>query len=118
MASFYIKDPLLAMFSMGMASFCNDLTMPVSWSTCMDVGHRGPTLRTRGAERRLAFHRTHAVQRHATPQRERNLAICRSHWRLSQRVHGRGKHLLLLQGAARPLRPIPRRAHRHVPQFE
>ena len=38
MASFYIKDPLLAMFSMGMASFCNDLTMPGSWSTCMDVG--------------------------------------------------------------------------------
>ena len=38
MVSFYIKDPLLAMFSMGMASFCNDLTMPGSWSTCMDVG--------------------------------------------------------------------------------
>jgi MFS transporter, ACS family, glucarate transporter len=38
MLSFYIKDPLLAMFSMGMASFCNDLTMPGSWSTCMDVG--------------------------------------------------------------------------------
>jgi len=38
MTSFYIKDPLLAMFSMGMASFCNDLTMPGSWSTCMDVG--------------------------------------------------------------------------------
>jgi len=38
MASFYIKDPLLAMFSMGMASFSNDLTMPGSWSTCMDVG--------------------------------------------------------------------------------
>ncbi len=38
MASFYIRDPLLAMFSMGMASFCNDLTMPGSWSTCMDVG--------------------------------------------------------------------------------
>jgi MFS family permease len=38
MISFYIKDPLLAMFSMGMASFCNDLTMPGSWTTCMDVG--------------------------------------------------------------------------------
>jgi MFS family permease len=38
MASFYIKDPLLAMLSMGMASFCNDLTMPGSWSTCMDIG--------------------------------------------------------------------------------
>ena len=40
MASFYIKDPLLAMLSMGLASFCNDLTMPGSWSTCMDVGGR------------------------------------------------------------------------------
>jgi len=38
MLSFYIKDPLLAMLAMGMASFCNDLTMPGSWSTCMDVG--------------------------------------------------------------------------------
>jgi MFS family permease len=36
--SFYIRDPLLAMFAMGSASFCNDLTMPGSWSTCMDVG--------------------------------------------------------------------------------
>jgi MFS family permease len=38
MTSFHIKDPLLAMLAMGMASFCNDLTMPGSWSTCMDVG--------------------------------------------------------------------------------
>ena len=38
MTSFYIKDPLLAMLAMGMASYCNDLTMPGSWSTCMDVG--------------------------------------------------------------------------------
>ncbi len=38
MLSFYIKDPLLAMLSMGMASFCNDLTMPGSWATCMDIG--------------------------------------------------------------------------------
>src|SRR5262245_21286254 len=38
MVSFYIKDPLLAMLSMGLASFCNDLTMPGAWSTCMDVG--------------------------------------------------------------------------------
>ncbi|HXG49636.1 MAG TPA: MFS transporter [Methylomirabilota bacterium] len=38
MASFHIRDPLLAMLSMGLASFCNDLTMPGSWSTCMDVG--------------------------------------------------------------------------------
>ncbi|HXJ59469.1 MAG TPA: MFS transporter [Verrucomicrobiae bacterium] len=38
MASYYIKDPLLAMLAMGFASFCNDLTMPGAWSTCMDVG--------------------------------------------------------------------------------
>ena len=37
-SSFYIRDPLLAMLAMGLASFCNDLTMPGSWSTCMDVG--------------------------------------------------------------------------------
>ena len=36
--SFYVKDPLFAMLVMGMASFCNDMTMPGSWSTCMDVG--------------------------------------------------------------------------------
>jgi len=40
MTSFYIKDPLLAMLSMGLASFCNDMTMPGSWATCMDVGGR------------------------------------------------------------------------------
>jgi MFS family permease len=37
-ASVYISDPLLAMLAMGVASFCNDLTMPGSWSTCMDIG--------------------------------------------------------------------------------
>ncbi len=37
-SSAYIRDPLLAMLAMGLASFCNDLTMPGSWSTCMDVG--------------------------------------------------------------------------------
>jgi ACS family glucarate transporter-like MFS transporter len=36
--SFYIRDPLWAIIAMGLASFCNDLTMPGSWSTCMDVG--------------------------------------------------------------------------------
>ena len=40
MTSFYIKDPLLAMLSMGMASFFNDTTLPGSWTTCMDVGGR------------------------------------------------------------------------------
>lgn len=38
MTSFYIRDPLLAMLSMGLASFCNDLTMPGSWASCMDIG--------------------------------------------------------------------------------
>jgi MFS family permease len=38
MVSFYIKDPLLAMLSMGMASFFNDMTLPGSWATCMDIG--------------------------------------------------------------------------------
>jgi predicted MFS family arabinose efflux permease len=38
--SFYIRDPLWAMLAMGLASLCNDLTMPGSWSTCMDVGGR------------------------------------------------------------------------------
>ena len=38
MLSYYIKDPLYAMLAMGFASFCNDLTMPGAWSTCMDVG--------------------------------------------------------------------------------
>ena len=36
--SCYVSDPLLAVLAMGLASFCNDLTMPGSWSTCMDVG--------------------------------------------------------------------------------
>ncbi len=38
MVSFYVKDPLLAMLSMGMASFFNDTTIPGSWAACMDVG--------------------------------------------------------------------------------
>lgn len=38
MASFHIRDPLLAMIAMGMAGFFNDLTLPGSWATCMDVG--------------------------------------------------------------------------------
>jgi MFS family permease len=38
MTSFYIRDPLWAMLTMGMASFFNDTTLPGSWTTCMDVG--------------------------------------------------------------------------------
>jgi ACS family glucarate transporter-like MFS transporter len=33
-------DPVLASLIMGFASFANDLTMPGSWATCMDVGGR------------------------------------------------------------------------------
>jgi MFS family permease len=40
MTSYYIRDPLLAMLAMGLASFCNDLTMPGGWATCMDIGGR------------------------------------------------------------------------------
>jgi MFS family permease len=36
--SFYIRDPLLAMLAMGLASFFNDTTLPGSWAACMDVG--------------------------------------------------------------------------------
>lgn len=38
LGSSFVRDPLFAMLAMGLASFCNDLTMPGSWSTCMDVG--------------------------------------------------------------------------------
>ncbi len=31
-------NALLAMIFMGLASFCNDLVMPGSWGTCMDIG--------------------------------------------------------------------------------
>lgn len=36
--SIRIHDPSWAMVAMGMASFSNDLAMPGSWGTCMDVG--------------------------------------------------------------------------------
>src|ERR1044071_1790687 len=38
--SIQFKNPLLAVLSVGMASFCNDLAMPGSWGACMDVGGR------------------------------------------------------------------------------
>src|SRR5262249_44592568 len=38
--SFHVEEPTLAMFAMGMASFCTDLVMPGSWGACMDVGGR------------------------------------------------------------------------------
>jgi hypothetical protein len=38
--SAYIQNPVWAMVSMGMAGFFNDLTIPGSWGTCMDIGGR------------------------------------------------------------------------------
>lgn len=38
LVSFYVQDPLLAMLTMGTASFFNDTTLPGSWAACMDVG--------------------------------------------------------------------------------
>ena len=33
-----LQDPVMAVLSIAMASFCNDLVMPGAWSTAMDVG--------------------------------------------------------------------------------
>jgi MFS transporter, ACS family, glucarate transporter len=33
-----MPDPLYAVLAIGMASFCNDLAMPATWSAVMDVG--------------------------------------------------------------------------------
>jgi MFS family permease len=38
LGSFYVADPLWAMLAMGAASFFNDLSMPGSWASCMDIG--------------------------------------------------------------------------------
>src|SRR5262249_48597612 len=40
LVSFRIKDPLIAMLAVGMASFSNDMTMPGSWAACLDLGGR------------------------------------------------------------------------------
>jgi sugar phosphate permease len=36
--SIHLANPRAAMVAMGFASFCNDLVMPGSWGSCMDVG--------------------------------------------------------------------------------
>jgi MFS transporter, ACS family, glucarate transporter len=36
--STFIADPVIAVVALALASFCNDLTLPGSWSACMDVG--------------------------------------------------------------------------------
>jgi nitrate/nitrite transporter NarK len=40
LVSIQFKNPLLAVLSVGMASFWNDLAMPGAWGACMDVGGR------------------------------------------------------------------------------
>jgi MFS family permease len=33
-----MPTPLLAMVAMGLASFSNDLVMPIAWNSCMEIG--------------------------------------------------------------------------------
>jgi MFS transporter, ACS family, glucarate transporter len=40
LVSIHLRDPVLAMLAMGLAGFANDLTIPVSWGVCMDIGGR------------------------------------------------------------------------------
>jgi len=40
LVSLSLRDPLWAMIAMGLASFSNDFVMPVSWTSCMDIGGR------------------------------------------------------------------------------
>jgi MFS transporter, ACS family, glucarate transporter len=35
-----MENALLAMILMALASFCSDLTMPISWNTCVEIGRR------------------------------------------------------------------------------
>jgi sugar phosphate permease len=37
-ASTYFADPVLAVISLALASFCNDLTLPGAWASAMDIG--------------------------------------------------------------------------------
>jgi MFS family permease len=34
----HIESVVLAMLAMGLASFCSDLTMPISWDACVEIG--------------------------------------------------------------------------------
>ena len=40
-ASTRVQDPYLSVFLISLASFSMDLTLPGSWTTCMDIGGRG-----------------------------------------------------------------------------
>src|SRR5262249_59212624 len=35
-----LESTPLAMVAMGLASFCSDLTMPISWNACVEIGRR------------------------------------------------------------------------------
>jgi ACS family glucarate transporter-like MFS transporter len=35
-----ISNTSMAMVAMGLASFCSDLTMPISWNACVEIGRR------------------------------------------------------------------------------
>jgi len=43
-----IESTPIAMVAMGLASFCSDLTMPISWNACVEIGRRH-TAATSGA---------------------------------------------------------------------
>lgn len=40
LAATVLREPLLAVAAISLASFCNDLTVAGSWTTCMDIGGR------------------------------------------------------------------------------
>jgi MFS family permease len=40
LVAIHFKNPLLVVLSVGLASFCNDLSIPGAWGACMDVGGR------------------------------------------------------------------------------
>jgi MFS family permease len=40
LAATALKQPLLAVAAIAVASLCNDITLPGSWTTCMDIGGR------------------------------------------------------------------------------
>ncbi|HEY2951802.1 MAG TPA: MFS transporter [Verrucomicrobiae bacterium] len=37
-AATFLQNPIFAVVAIASASFCNDITLPGSWTTCMDVG--------------------------------------------------------------------------------
>ncbi len=40
LAATWLKQPMLAVGAIALASLCNDITIPGSWTTCMDIGGR------------------------------------------------------------------------------